>query len=157
MRHRALLFAFALGLLGLAACDPPGPGAAGTITLPDGVSTSGYTHIEVRAFAREGAAFDVNAVLPGEYDVPSTEVAIDAPGPWLYEASYGMGGTEDEHWRVVAWLAGDDAIDSARIPPGAPYGTRDFDIAGCGIFGPDYCGTTQGVDLVLDQRAPSSD
>lgn len=71
--------------------------------------------------------------------------------PLPYSLGAGLGTTPRQRWRVYAWL---DAGDGQGAPAsGAPYGVAALTLRGCGAYR-DYCGTSEGVDIVLDRRAP---
>ncbi|MEO7327400.1 MAG: hypothetical protein ABI193_02400 [Minicystis sp.] len=67
----------------------------------------------------------------------------------------GIGYTSEEHWRLFVWLSEDAESSHLEKRPagGAPYGVIDFDAAGCGMIG-GYCGSTAGVNVLIDQIAP---
>ncbi len=128
----------------LAACEPPGPGATGTISLAPGVDPAGFAFVHVRVFEEPADGFDV--LRPVDFSGPWQEMEPLArvSFPWRYTVGPGIGGSQAARWRAVAWLSGDAA---ASWPgPGDPVGATPFDLRRCGDF---FCDKTPGVDLVL--------
>lgn len=141
--------------------DPAGPGAEGQISVDPGIPMDGLTTLQLRVAPAEGT-FDSKApVFPTAGDEGSSWFA-SASGqdlatitfPFAYSVGESLGTTPVQSFRVFAWLAASASEESATAPAsGEPYGTADFDLDGCGSFG-DYCGTSKGVDITIDQKAP---
>lgn len=133
------------GLASLAlACDPAGPGAAGNLSLDPSVDASSFTTLEVRAYADSSGKFDPEKVGAGE----SLELALkDITFPYHYDVSQGVGTTEEQHWRMTAWLA--VAAGSQRPAASDPQCSVAFDIAECSGQFDGYCGTTNDVHCTL--------
>jgi hypothetical protein len=140
----------ALPLL-LAACDPGGPGASGTITLGNDAEPSAFNTLILAAYGNAGDTFDP-AVLedppsPTDFVLETWDLAnIDFP--WDYVLSYGVGTSGYPDWRIVGWFSTDDTAAA----PGAtdPVGTATFEIGECGAFFGGYCDVTSGVDFAID-------
>jgi hypothetical protein len=141
-------------VVAVAACDPIGPGAAGQVNLVAGMSYQGFSSLELRAYADDGAPFDPTAVRVTDAAMARSTMTLETPPPWAYLVGEAIGTTTRPHWRVVAWLSSAAGTDGERMPAGAPYGTTTFDIGDCGVFPPDYCNVTDNVDILLDQRVP---
>jgi hypothetical protein len=141
-----------LAVLGIAACDPEGPGASGDLTLA-GADTSGYATLELRFFPDLDGGFD----LGGPPEIPNTSsdfVIRDSHEltgvmfPFAYSIGMGVGMTHTEVWRVAVWLA----TDATKLWPNGsePFATAAVTIEPCGGVGADgYCGSVEGVDLQL--------
>jgi hypothetical protein len=151
----SLVLVSALGL-GLAGCNPAGPGVAGKISLADGIDPAAFTTLEVRAAPDFGTSFD-----PAHPNfVPDTDWT-GAGGdlgalhfPLDYELAQIVGKTDQQHWRVLGWLSREPSGTAGGFPKtGEPFGTQAFDLAKCGLTG-GFCGTTAGVDLTIEHEAP---
>jgi len=143
-------FLLALPLL-LAACDPGGPGASGTITLGDATDPDAYTTLILAAYGHAGDTFDP-AVLedppsPNDFVLDTLDLA-DIAFPYDYTLSYGVGTSEYADWRIVGWFSTDE--DAAAPEATDPLGTATFEIAECGKFFGGYCSVTEGVDFMIE-------
>lgn len=138
----------------MAGCDPVGPGAAGQVTVVAGESYQGLPSLELIAYPDDGEPFDSTAVSLAESGLARSTMMLDTPPPWDYLVGEPVGTTSHRRWRVVAWMstAANGAHD--RIATGSLYGTTRFDIGDCGLAISGYCGVTDNVDIVLDQRVP---
>lgn len=151
----------------LMGCDPAGPRAMGTISLSEGVDPEPYQVLEIRLFEDEGEWTPVHgipeeALITHTFEDWTTEdylrsseradeyLLTDIDFPFAYAIGPDMGSTHEKKWRVVAWLATEPA--SLAPESGDVWGTRTVEFEYCGGFG--YCGTTEGVDIVLDQQVP---
>ena len=148
------LFVF---LLGGAACDPQGPGAAGQVTLSPAATTDGAITLEIRAYPDDGQPFDPGTVdLSGR--VWSAGESLPLTGVEAFPMRYGvvgpMGYTEQQRWRLLAWIATTTAVE--RPQPGEWYGTRLFDLGKCGGVFPDFCGIAHGIDIEIDSPVAAS-
>jgi hypothetical protein len=163
MSYGKSIFVFAMITLGsaLAGCgDPAGPGASGSISLGTGVSQSGFKALHLRAIPDAGEAFDpvnpqftASAPADGPAWDPGIEDLQGMTFPHAYSFGAVLGTTREQHFRLFAWLSAD--VDTSADPKsGEPYGTTTFDVGACGVGYGDYCGTTEGVNLTIDQKAP---
>jgi len=143
--------------LTLAACDPAGPGAAGTISLAPNASTTGFATLEIRFYVDPSGSFDPAGPPPfpsdsSDYPETLTEDLARATFPYHYDLSRSLGTTNVRTWRVTAWLA---TAATAGWPNGSePFATTAVPIAACDGFD-GYCNTTPGIDLELAPPAMS--
>ena len=140
-------------LLG-AACDPQGPGAMGQLTVSPEVTLEAAGTLEIRFAPDDGNAFD-----PGSTNLSDENSdrrvswnLAEIEFPFSYHVGGGLGTTEHEHWRVVAWIAKSSDVD--RPMPGEVYGTRVFDVEDCGLVFSKYCGVMSDIDLEIDISRP---
>ncbi len=145
-RLLVLLVPFLLG----AACDPQGPGAMGRLTVSPEAGLDAGNTLEIRLLPDDGNAFDPGSTnLSDENrDRRVSWNLAEIEFPFSYHVGGGLGTTEHEHWRVIAWIAKSSNVD--RPMPGEYYGTRDFDVEDCGIVFSKYCGVMSAIDLEID-------
>lgn len=151
-RSRFLILLVPL-LLG-AACDPQGPGAMGQLTVSPEVTLEAAGTLEIRLLPDDGNPFDpASTDLSVEYDHRQTSWNLaEIDFPFSYHVGGGLGTTEHEHWRVVAWIAKSSDVD--RPMPGEVYGTRVFDVEDCGLVFSKYCGVMSDIDLEINISRP---
>jgi hypothetical protein len=161
-RESILALTLAALALGLAACDPAGPAASGEIALGKDVDASGFKTLKMRAVVDSGSPFvPLHPVFTGPASAgaepfpSSNEDLAGLEFPHAYDLGGGIGTIPEERWRLFAWLSTQDQSTSAEDAPssGEPYGTTTFSLSSCGAAG-DFCGTTTGVNVTLDQKAP---
>ena len=147
----ALLCSLAIG------CDPGGPGAEGVISLGPEIDPADYSTLELRAFPDPEAGFDVSEGVPagGELFAVSHDLA-EVEFPFEYLIGGGVGTTEFQRWRVLAWLAVAEPEAAGADGPasGEWYGTTLFVVDACGGTVGGYCGLTKGVDFTIDTELP---
>jgi hypothetical protein len=68
--------------------------------------------------------------------------------PFSYYIGGGLGSTEHENWRVVAWIA--ESEDVGRPQPGEWYGARLFTLEDCGVMVSGYCGRVSDFNFEID-------
>lgn len=128
------------------ACDPAGPGAAGNLSLDSSVDASSFTTLEVRAYPDSSGKFDPEKIQAN--GGLALDVALkDITFPYHYGVDQGVGTTDEQHWRMTAWLAA--AAGSERPATSDPQCSVAFDIAECGAQFGGYCGTTNDVHCTL--------
>jgi len=134
-------------------CDPSGPGVEGSIDLGPGISTDGFSKLEIRGTPDDGKPFDF--ANPPKAPDPGWSVTADLTEvkfPYAYEMGQGLGTTSDEKWRAFAWLSAGEQADGPKS--GEPFGMITFAINECGPGFGDYCGTTVGVNFTISQVVP---
>lgn len=147
-------------LVGLVACgDPGGPGASGNVLLGAGIKTDTAQTLIVRGVPDTGSFDSAKPV----FDVPPptgerawdivTTPAMGLTFPYHYTVGESLGTTEQQRWRVFAWLSA--STDAATKAPasGEAFGTATFSVVSCQQYG-GYCQTTEGVDVTISQVAP---
>lgn len=150
-------------IVGLAGCDPEGPGASGVISLGTGVDASGFEMLEIYAFANESqAAFDPAQPIPrvAEEAYNYGEVLAEIVFPFSYRVGGAVGLTRVPSWMLVAWLSHRQRSELPRIvlSPGDIFCAVPFRIRACegwGFKGGDYCTVTPHVDCELAEVAAS--
>lgn len=147
---RTSLLVILLPLMLGVACDPQGPGAMGQLIVsPDARLDDGRT-LELRLLPDDGKPFDpasTDLSDPGSHRSESWDLA-DVDFPFQYGIGGGLGTSEHEQWRLVAWIAKSVNVD--RPKPDEWYGTRLFNLHDCGVVFSNYCGVTVDVDLELE-------
>lgn len=136
----------------LTACDPLGPGAIGQLIISPDIPLATGRRLEMRAFADDGKPFDpatVNWSGQGWLLAQSWDLA-GISFPFSYEIGGGMGYTDHQRWRLVAWISGSEGAVQPRN--GEWYGSRLFNLDECGMPFPGYCGVTVEVDLAIEHR-----
>ncbi len=149
---RAGLLGPILLLVTCVACDPQGPGAMGQLTVSDGVNEDAGRTLQIRAFPDDGQLFDAAAAMLSDQGSRLSE-SLDLAQvelPMEYWIGGGIGNTEFERWRVLAWFAESDSVERPRI--GEWYGTRLFVLAKCGFPFSGYCGIVPGIDVEINRR-----
>lgn len=148
--------ALVVAALSLVACDPAGPGVAGTISLGPDVDPTAWKTLEMRAAPDFGTPFD-----PAHPNfVPDTDW-VGAGGelsslsfPLDYTMGKVLGSTPQKHWRVLGWLSAAAPGTAGDFPAsGEPFGTQAFDLMKCGPAG-GHCATTSGIDFTIEHVAP---
>ncbi len=138
-------------LLGVA-CDPPGPGASGQLSLSPEVSLEAGRTLEMHLMPDDGQPFDpATADLSDQawHERESLDLA-QIEFPFAYWVGWGIGNTKHERFRLVVWIAESEDVD--RIGRGEWFGTRLFSVAECpGPFS-GYCDTTPEIDLAIEMR-----
>jgi hypothetical protein len=154
LRHLPVVLVLSAGL-GLAGCDPAGPGAAGTISTK-AIDPSSYQSLVVRAFPDNGQPFDPKNDLPASGMPPDDVQPLKTVSlPYRYTLGGGLGNTDRRDWRLVAWLSKKPSdSELSRIEPGDAFCTVRFALDGCGWQFGGYCDTKARVDCVIDQTAP---
>jgi len=160
-----ILILVSAALLG---CDPAGPRAVGTISLGEGVDPEPYQVLEIRLIEDEGEwtpedGIPEEALVTHTFEgwttedyLRTSEHADEYPlsaiaFPFDYAVGPDLGSTHEKKWRIVAWLASEPA--SLAPSSGDAWGTQTVEFDYCsGFMG--YCGTTTGIDIVLDQQVP---
>jgi len=147
-RIRLLYLLFPLLLV--AACDPQGPGAMGRLSLSPRTDLDRGLTLEIRMVRDDGEPFDPTiADLSVEYPIRRASISLsEVEFPFEYMVGGGLGTTEHEHWRVVAWIAESADVDRPKV--GEYYGSREFDLVDCGIIFSKYCAVTLDVDLEIE-------
>lgn len=147
---RTLLLVVSLPLVLGVACDPMAPGATGQLIVsPEAKLDAGRT-LEIRLLADDGKPFDVatsDLVVEFRHRQASWNLA-EIEFPFQYDIGGGLGSSEHEHWRVIAWIAESDEVD--RPKPGEWHGTSEFSIEDCGPMISGYCGVMFGIDLEIE-------
>src|SRR5690242_18989547 len=90
-------------LLALAACDPQGPGARGTITLGATATTAGASSLEIRAFASTAQTFAPSNAIPAPVFCNSETLPVPLASvtfSYDYEIDCGVGLTTHRKWQV---------------------------------------------------------
>lgn len=129
------------------ACDPAGPGAAGNLSLAASVDARQFSWLEVRAYADAGGSFDP-AQIPEDSPRQLNLALKDITFPYHYDVGEVLGTTDEQRWRMTAWLA---ATPSTQRP-----GTKDpqcsvaFELEKCGAQFGGYCGTKSNIDCTLE-------
>lgn len=165
IKHTQLGAAAALLLL-LCGCPAQfgtveGPGARGTITLAQGVSSAGYRTLVLRA-APDAPQDPAAPRFPPNHGGGSSEAELALrQGQVLSLASLSMpydfalggdyGTSQTERWRVFAWLSHGEGGETPQS--GEFYGTAAFTLAPC-PNAKGFCMATSGVDIQIDNRAP---
>lgn len=127
-------------------CDPAGPGAAGNISLDPSVDASKFTVLEVRAYPDASGSFDPKNIPDGA-GFSEEQAVKDLTFPTHYELGGGIGTTDDQHWRMTAWLS---ATAGSKAPATSdPQCSVPFDIDDCSAGFDGYCSTTQDVHCTL--------
>ena len=154
--------AFALAALGAIGCvpfgDPEPSSADGTIALGGQVKTDGFVTLRLRvapeaAFDPAAPSFPADGGEGSAWSVPSEELST-VTFPHAYRADGSGLPTPTERWQIFAWLSA-SGIEGKSSQPGSgePYGRATFALQDCGDYG-DYCGSTEGVNITIDQIAP---
>ena len=147
---RSLFLVVSLPLVLGVACDPMAPGATGQLIVsPEAKFEAGRT-LEIRLLADDGKPFDVataDLVVEYRHRQASWNLA-EIEFPFQYDIGGGLGSSEHEHWRVIAWIAESEEVD--RPKPGEWYGTRELSVEDCGAMISGYCGVMFGVDLAIE-------
>jgi hypothetical protein len=136
-------------LLG-AACDPLAPGATGKLVASPGASFEDEATLEIRLLPDAGEPFDPDSADFSEMNRQrqmSLSLA-EVEFPFEYVVGGGLGSSEYEHWRVVAWISKSDDVD--RPKSGELYGTRVFNAEDCGLMISGYCGLGYDIDIEVD-------
>ena len=132
------------------ACDPAALEQRGnSLFHPRRNSETGRT-LEIRLVPGDGKPFDpgtADLVVEIRHRAASWGLA-EIEFPFHYDIGGGLGNSEHEHWRVVAWIA--ESEDVTRPNPGEWYGTRDFTAEDCGSMISGYCGMMLDVDLEIE-------
>lgn len=139
-----LLLGSAVALMG---CDPEGPGASGVIRLAPKLDAKTFSTLELRAYPDTSSSFEaaqVPADAPARLSLLTSEVTF----PYQYDIGEPVGTSEQQHWRLVAWLSHDSSTP-ARPAPGDPFCTAAFDLDSCGNYG-DYCAVSHGIDCTIE-------
>lgn len=147
---RTLLLVILLPLLLGVACDPLAPGAVGQLVVsPEAKIDAGRT-LEIRFLPDDGKPFDLaTADLSAEYRHQQASWNLaEIEFPFQYGIGGGLGSSEHELWRVIAWIAESDEVD--RPKPGEWYGTRELGVADCGLTISGYCGVMSGIDFEIE-------
>ena len=154
LSQRCKLLVLLVPLLLGAACDPQGPGAMGQLTVSPEVTPEAARTLEIRLVPDDGNTFDPgSADLTVEYGHRQASWNLAEIGfPFSYHVGGGLGTTEHEQWRVIAWIAKSSNVD--RPMPGEYYGTRVFDVEDCGIVFSAYCGVISDIDLEIGISRP---
>ena len=106
MRKFAILLVLAALTGPLASCDPGGPGAEGTISLDPEIDLADYRTLELRAFPDPGAGYDAASGAPAEGELFASSYDLaDITFPYGYLIGGGVGTTDHQRWRILAWLS----------------------------------------------------
>jgi len=147
---RTSLLVILLPLMLGVACDPMAPGAVGQLIVsPEARFEDGHT-LEISMLADDGTPFDLaTADLSVEYRHQQASWNLaEIEFPFQYDIGGGLGSSEHEHWRVIAWVAESEEVD--RPKPGEWYGTREFSVEDCGVMISGFCGVMFGIDLEIE-------
>lgn len=136
-------------LLG-AACDPLAPGATGQLIVSTEANFEEGNALEIRLLPDDGESFDLaTADFSDVYRHRQESLGlVGIEFPINYVIGGGLGTSEYEHWRVVAWISKSEDID--RPQPGEWYGTSAFSAEDCGIMHSGYCGMMTDIDLEIE-------
>ena len=147
---RTLLMGVFLPLVLGAACDPMAPGAVGQLMVSPQATVEDGRTLEMRLLANDGKPFDVATTdLVVEYpDQQASWNLAEIEFPFRYDIGGGLGSSEHEHWRVIAWIADSEDVD--RPKSGEWYGSREFSINDCGVMISGYCGVMFDIDLEIE-------
>ena len=148
--RRGRLLLLLVPVLLSAACDPQAPGASGQLTVAPEANFDEGSTLEIRLLPDDGKSFDLAAaefVDEDRHHQASISLA-EIEFPFHYAIGGGIGHSEFEHWRVVAWISESEDVD--RPKPGEWYATRVFSIADCGPAFSGYCGVMFDVDLAIE-------
>ncbi|HEY4177795.1 MAG TPA: hypothetical protein VGM90_13205 [Kofleriaceae bacterium] len=112
-----------IGLVGIlvAACDPAGPEASGTIFLAPGVSADGYSILETYWEPADGSQYPASL---DRYDAP---LAFPMP----LHTGVGIGFSDSDKYRLTAWLTNEYSPIVGELPAGTPHATINIDIPEC--------------------------
>jgi hypothetical protein len=149
VRRSKFLLLFIPVLLG-AACDPLAPGATGQLSVSPEVNLEEGHVLEIRILPDVGEPFDLaqadfsDANRHWQDSLPLAELEI----PIDYFIGGGLGSSEHEHWRVVAWISKSANVNQPA--PGEWYGTSAFDAGDCGVAHSGFCGVMTNVDLKIE-------
>jgi hypothetical protein len=150
-RKKDLLALLTLALVAVgAACDPPAPGAAGTISLDATIDATMFSTLAIRAFPNPSGSFDPTLPIPSGV-APVDEHLAGLVFPHHYRIGGGIGGTKVPDWRLVAWLS--RRTEEAANHPEATdvYCSVTFKIASESGY---YGGVTEGVDCTIGDVVP---
>lgn len=144
-----------IALIGSTGCgrvhgDPGGPGATGNVALEAGLVLDGFAALELRAFPDAGDELIVPETEFPPHD-ERVELATVGSFPFSYELTMGIGTTDTQEWRVLAWLTSAD--ESLSPTESEPAGTATFLVRVCSPeHETHFCGTTDGIDLTIRSR-----
>ena len=147
---RTSLLVILLPLMLGVACDPMAPGAMGQLIVSPEAKFDGGRTLEIRFLPNDGTPFDLaTADLSVEYRHQQASWNLaEIEFPFQYDIGGGLGSSEHEHWRVIAWVAESEEVD--RPKPGEWYGTREFSVEDCGVMISGFCGVMFGIDLEIE-------
>jgi hypothetical protein len=127
-------------------CDPGGAGAAGLITLGQGVNPEEFTTLRICA-TPEPEVPPMTGFLD-TCEILQNEKVADIKFPHPYEITAGLGPSDHEKWRLVVFLTSDEA--SVKPESNEPFGLTLFSVGGCVANEVEqFCGVTPGVDVML--------
>lgn len=141
----------------LSGCCPNGPGATGTVRGA-GSGDGGSGWLTIRQFPVGAGAYGElpsSGAEHGYCDDYIREVRLKLDGRTKaipFDVGSGIGACGQQDWAVVAWIS---PAEHAPAPaPGERFGRATFKLATCPLYPRDFCGTTAGVDVVIDEVAP---
>jgi len=133
-----------------AACDPMAPGASGQLVVSDRANIEEGKTLEIRLLPDNAESFDVTTA---DFSAENRhwQESLDLAGivfPTDYVIGGGLGSSEYEHWRVVAWISKSEDVN--RPQTGEWYGTSDYNVEDCGMAHSGFCGVISGVDIKIE-------
>lgn len=131
----------------LCSCDPEGPGASGLISLAPKLDAKTFSSLELRAYPDASSSFDA-AKVPADAPARLSLITSEVTFPYQYDIGEGVGTSEQQRWRLVAWLSR-GAGTPVGPEPGDPFCTAAFELESCGTFG-DYCAVSHGIDCTIE-------
>jgi hypothetical protein len=135
----------------LVACGDPGaPAVSGTLSLGTSVRSSDFSSLQVRAYPDSASTFDASRVAADPIN-SATDMLTSVAFPFHYQLGGGIGTSEAQRWRLVAWLSHTSLTD--KLESGDVFCTTLFTLHSCGAYG-GYCGETRDVDCTLDSAIP---